>query len=76
MTTIEFCEKRDLGDYVNFYSVYYTTSMDSYRAVLGESIWYFFFLFVLEVITIIGPNYKGKGINYTATFHSESKIQK
>lgn len=31
------------------------------------------FLFVLEVKTIIGPNYKGEGVNYTATFHSDIK---
>ena len=43
LTTIEFCENRDIGDSVNLYSLYYTGAGDSFKAVMGKSI----FLYLL-----------------------------
>ena len=42
LTTIEFCENRDIADTENFYSDYYTTASENYHAVLGKSAWVYF----------------------------------
>lgn len=37
LTTIEFCESRDILDYKNWHSKYYTGTANSFKAVLGSS---------------------------------------
>ncbi|MDR3548168.1 MAG: hypothetical protein P4M11_07900 [Candidatus Pacebacteria bacterium] len=43
LTTIEFCENRDIADYENYYSIYYRSAKENFYAVMGKSA----FLFML-----------------------------
>eukprot|EP00826_Nyctotherus_ovalis_P036129 TRINITY_DN3184_c0_g1_i4.p2 TRINITY_DN3184_c0_g1~~TRINITY_DN3184_c0_g1_i4.p2 ORF type:complete len:183 (-),score=35.39 TRINITY_DN3184_c0_g1_i4:176-724(-) len=56
LTTIEFCENRDIANYDHWYSKYYTGGCDSYRAVLGTSPLFCFLPF--------SPNYEGEGLTF------------
>ncbi len=47
LTTVEFCESRDIADYENWYSNYHTTAWENYRSVFGSSI----FLYPLPICT-------------------------
>jgi hypothetical protein len=69
LTTIEFCENRDIADREKMYSHYHINCCDNYRSVLGKSVFLFFLPFCMPILLLVlGPNYDGDGIHFAITY--------